>query len=209
MPVIEVVGAMRNFAGAWGVRCQYCHVGEEGAPLSTFDFASDARRNKLVARQMMRMVAEINRRLDTIPERPTPVLAVTCATCHRGVARPVSLATLVSEAAVAGGADSALRAYRSLRARHYGSDAYDFGESSLSIAAFRTARAGRADHALTVLALNDSLFPASTRVSVFRGNILLMKGDTVAAADSFREALRRDPRNDEARGRLRDVRREP
>ena len=117
-PVIEVVGAMRNFAGALGVRCQYCHVGEEGAPLSSFDLASDARRNKLVARQMMRMVAGINRRLDTIPERPAPLLAVTCATCHRGVARPVSLATLVSEAAVASGADSALRAYRALRARN-------------------------------------------------------------------------------------------
>ena len=31
---------------------------------------------------------------------------------------PVSLATLVSEAAVASGADSALRAYRALRARN-------------------------------------------------------------------------------------------
>ena len=71
-PVVEVVGAMRNFASALGVRCQHCHVGEEGAPLSSFDLASDARRNKLVARQMMRMVAGINRRLDTIPERPAP-----------------------------------------------------------------------------------------------------------------------------------------
>ena len=70
--VVEVVGAMRNFASALGVRCQHCHVGEEGAPLSSFDLTSDARRNKLVARQMMRMVAGINRRLDTIPERPAP-----------------------------------------------------------------------------------------------------------------------------------------
>ena len=64
-PVMEVVGAMRNIAFGLGVRCQFCHVGEEGMPLERFDFASDEKRTKLVARQMMRMVQEINRRLDT------------------------------------------------------------------------------------------------------------------------------------------------
>ncbi|PYP41020.1 MAG: hypothetical protein DMD48_01635 [Gemmatimonadetes bacterium] len=32
-PVMQVVGIMRNFAGALGVRCQFCHVGQEGQPL--------------------------------------------------------------------------------------------------------------------------------------------------------------------------------
>jgi len=32
-----------------------------------------------------------------------------------------------------------------------------------------------------------------------------MRADTTAAAAAFREALRRDPANDEARGRLRDI----
>lgn len=68
-PVMEVVGAMRNMSGALGVRCQFCHVGEEGMPLARFDFAKDEKRPKLVARHMMRMVQEINRRLDTIPGR--------------------------------------------------------------------------------------------------------------------------------------------
>src|SRR5881628_3436280 len=67
-PVIQVVGMMRNFAGALGVRCQYCHVGQEGQPLASFDFAKDEKRTKLTARQMMRMVEEINRRIDTLPE---------------------------------------------------------------------------------------------------------------------------------------------
>lgn len=30
---------MRNITGALGVRCQFCHVGEEGMPLERFDFA--------------------------------------------------------------------------------------------------------------------------------------------------------------------------
>jgi hypothetical protein len=66
-PVAEVTAAMRSFAMGLGVRCQFCHAGEEGMPLERFDFASDEKRTKLVARQMMRMVQEINRRLDTIP----------------------------------------------------------------------------------------------------------------------------------------------
>lgn len=43
----------------------------------------------------------------------------------------------------------------------------------------------------------------------FRGNIKLMKGDTTAAEAAFREALRRDPANGEARGRLRAIGRQP
>src|SRR2546423_14283390 len=67
-PVMQVVGMMRNFAGGLGVRCQFCHVGQEGMPLAQFDFAKDEKRTKLTARQMMRMVEEINHRLDTFPE---------------------------------------------------------------------------------------------------------------------------------------------
>src|SRR6185437_12934948 len=43
-----------------GVRCTYCHVGEEGKPLSTFDFASDAKDHKLTARKMLAMMHRIN-----------------------------------------------------------------------------------------------------------------------------------------------------
>jgi len=52
---MQVVGMMRNFAGALGVRCHFCHVGQEGQPLGQFDFAKDEKRTKLTARQMMRM----------------------------------------------------------------------------------------------------------------------------------------------------------
>src|SRR6266480_3968086 len=31
-PVMQVVGMMRNFTGALGVRCPFCHVGQEGQP---------------------------------------------------------------------------------------------------------------------------------------------------------------------------------
>src|SRR5947208_16966878 len=73
-PVTEVLGIMRNFTTDLGVRCTHCHVGKEGAPISSFDFPSDEKRTKQVARQMMLMLAEVNRRVDTLPGRQSPGL---------------------------------------------------------------------------------------------------------------------------------------
>jgi hypothetical protein len=210
-PVMQVVGIMRNLTGALGVRCQFCHVGEEGMPLERFDFAKDEKRTKLVARQMMLMVEEINRRLDTLPEHEHagPSLQVTCATCHRGVSRPMPLETLMQATTTSAGADSATRLYRALRERYFGRDSYDFGEPTLSIAAFRLGRVKRFDEAFALLRLNEELFPSSSTMYVFRGNIELMRGDTTAAAVAFREAVRRDPTNEEAKGRLSAIGRAP
>ena len=208
-PVMQVVGAMRNITGSLGVRCVFCHVGEEGKPLGQYDFPSDEKRTKLVARQMMRMVEEINRRIDTLPERPDTSFQVTCGTCHHGVSRPVPLSAVIADTALASGADSALNLYRALREKYFGKDAYDFSESSLNIAAFRLGRAGKPDEALALLDFNEGLFPGSSGMYVFRGNIELMRADTSAAAAAYREAVRRDPANREAQGRLRDIGRQP
>jgi hypothetical protein len=208
-PVTEVIGTMRNFAGDLGARCSFCHVGEEGKPLSSYDFPKDEKRTKLVARQMMRMVEEINRRLDTLPERPDPAVRATCRTCHHGLNRPMPLSTMMVETSQAAGADSAIRAYRALRERYYGRDAYDFGEPTLNTAAFRLGRAGRIDDAFAILGVNEQLFPASSGMQVVRGNLELMRGDTNAASAAYRTALQRDSTNGEARGRLRDIGRQP
>jgi len=204
-PVPRVVGMMRNITFDLGVRCPFCHLGQEGQPLSTFDFASDEKPTKRTARQMMRMVEEVRRRLDTLPSHSMPHVEVTCRTCHRGVERPVPLSTLLIAAGTAGGADSGVRLYSALRDRYYGSDAYDFGERSLNIAAFQLARERRFEAALAYLDQNEALYPGSSGMYVFRGNVLLMRGDTTAAAAAYREAIVRDSTNGEARGRLRDI----
>ena len=206
-PVMQVIGMMRNFTGALGVRCPFCHVGQEGQPLASFDFAKDEKRTKLTARQMMRMVEEVNHRLDTLPEheKMTSHVEVTCATCHRGVNRPMPLEQLIQETATTAGLDSASRAYRALRERYYGRAAYDFGEPTLDVAAFRLARAGKFVEAFAILKLNEEQFPTSSNLATFRGNINLMKGDTAAAIAAFREAVKRDSTNGEAAGRLRQL----
>ncbi len=121
-PVMQVVGQMRNITGDLGVRCQFCHVGEEGQSLERFDFGSDQKRTKVVARQMMLMVQEINRRLDSLPARPPPLLQVTCATCHRGTNRPVPLSAPIARcgSATTGETHSTLESPRSI-SRHSGS----------------------------------------------------------------------------------------
>jgi hypothetical protein len=208
-PVRQVLDRMRGMSLQLGVRCQYCHLGEEGKPLSTFDFASDEKRTKQTAREMLHLVAEINRRLDTLPQRPANTVEVTCRTCHRGVSRPETLASLVVQSSLSHGPDSAAVLYQRLRDRYFGRDAYDFGEQSLNAAASDLAGTNRYDLAFAAVALNDRQFPASATLAMFRGELELGRSDTTAAAAAFREALRRDPQFEAARRRLTEIKRAP
>jgi hypothetical protein len=83
-----LVNTMRGFALALNVRCEFCHVGE-GDDLSKFDFASDAKPQKLVARTMIRMLGEVNRQVAGVGE-PSADPKVTCFTCHRGARKPAT-----------------------------------------------------------------------------------------------------------------------
>jgi photosynthetic reaction center cytochrome c subunit len=86
-----VIGAMKGFTNALGVRCQFCHVGKEGLPLEQFDFVSDEIAQKKTARIMLRLTADINRQLDAAVPRAAGVDArVTCVTCHRGQSTPTA-----------------------------------------------------------------------------------------------------------------------
>ena len=89
MPKAELLGTMKFFAQSLGVRCTYCHVGEEGKPLSTFDFASDAKDKKKTARAMLAMVTMLNSKV--LPDATgLPDAKITCYTCHRGSTKPLT-----------------------------------------------------------------------------------------------------------------------
>lgn len=88
-PPDVVIAAMKNFTRALGVRCQFCHVGEEGLPLEKFDFPADTKPQKQTTRMMMRMSGEINGMIDkAMPDAPAKGYQVTCYTCHRGAQHP-------------------------------------------------------------------------------------------------------------------------
>jgi len=88
IPGPQLLSTMKFFSQSLGVRCQFCHVGEEGKPLSTFDFASDAKREKQTARKMLAMVYRINQ--EDFGVTDFSKVKVTCFTCHRGAEKPLT-----------------------------------------------------------------------------------------------------------------------
>lgn len=84
----SVIGQMKSFTGALGVRCQHCHVGEEGMPLEKFDFAADTKPAKAAARVMLQLVLEINTTLDRDLPGSGKSGRVSCVTCHAGRTTP-------------------------------------------------------------------------------------------------------------------------
>ena len=101
----QLLGTMKFFAQSLGVRCTFCHVGAEGQPLSSFDFASDAKREKETARKMMAMVHAINEQNFGVTDMSKP--KVTCFTCHRGSPHPLTAPPAAAPAQPAPGAGAA------------------------------------------------------------------------------------------------------
>jgi hypothetical protein len=84
----NMVAIMKSFATSLGTRCEHCHVGQ-GNDLSGFDFASDTKPEKAMARKMMAMVTAIaHDHLANLGLPKTP--SVTCNTCHRGALKPAT-----------------------------------------------------------------------------------------------------------------------
>jgi hypothetical protein len=185
-----LLNTMRGFTEALGVRCPYCHVGREGLPLDSFDFVSDQKRTKRTARIMLRMVQQINNRtLMQIPDRPSPTVAVRCATCHRGIARPRLLEDDLQLALADSGLDAAVRRYRELRQRYYGSGAYDFRENVLTQLAEGETRAGRAANAMGLLKLDADYYPASAAIASAHYRLALSRDSTFFPARRRLRAL--------------------
>ena len=140
--------------------CLFCHVGDMERPVDTWDFASDEKTTKQKARVMMAMVADINERhLSQLPERLDASLRVTCYTCHAGRTDPRPLPAVLMAAYEAGGVDSAITRYHTLRERYFGADAYDFRVRTLSGLATQLANRGAYDDALAVAATNTEVYP--------------------------------------------------
>jgi tetratricopeptide (TPR) repeat protein len=194
IPVRALIDTMRSFTRALGVRCTYCHVGEERQPLSSFDFPSDQKPEKQKARAMLRMVGAINGEyLTKLVSRRTPQVSVACATCHRGVAIPRPIQQVVLTTYDSAGADSAIAVYQALRTRYYGRAAYDFGEVPLADVGESLRARGKTADALRFYVLNTELLPTSGFAFREAAQAQLASGDTAAAMHSFQKALAINP----------------
>ena len=80
---------MDNFKDALGVKCNFCHV-KQKEDESKWDFASDEKPEKEIARKMMKMMMRINKKYfkHKVSYNPGEVLTVSCQTCHNGKPRP-------------------------------------------------------------------------------------------------------------------------
>lgn len=82
----ELDKVMDNFKIALGVDCNYCHARNPNN--IDLDFASDRKPEKEIARKMMIMTSEINKKYFGFNQTEKDIQAVGCYTCHRGSERP-------------------------------------------------------------------------------------------------------------------------
>lgn len=199
IPKGELVSVMRSFSGALGVRCNHCHVGENAATLEGFDFASDDKAPKRIARVMMSMVQGINQ--EEIPKAAIQDPAqVRCVTCHRGVTEPRTLDEVLRGTIEKEGVPAAQKRYRELREQYHGSGSYDFRPGPVNMVAEWLAFERKDyDGAIALLGLNVEFHPAVGYTHNLLGRIHEAKGDTPAAIASYRKALELDPKDNRSR----------
>lgn len=203
IPVRALVDTMRSFTAALGVRCTYCHVGNEGEPLDTYNFVSDDKDAKKKARVMLQMVAAINNdHLAKLVDREKPAINVSCMTCHRGVIEPRPLSQVILNAYDAAGADSAEKVYRALRTRYLGRAAYDFSEVSLADVGAALRAKNKTPDALRFYLLNTEVNATSAGAFQQLAAAQLAAGDTAAAVVSLEKAAALSPKDQRIRQML-------
>jgi hypothetical protein len=202
----ELVGIMRSFAGSLGVRCTYCHPGESPDTLDGVDFTSDELKHKTIAREMMKMVGEINDRLVPAAGMKSP-MRVRCVTCHRGVTEPESLDRLLLSIAKDKGVEAAIGKYRELREQYYGNGSYSFSAGTLNTVGETLAQErGDLDGAISVMKVNVEANPDAAYSHLLLGQFLGERGDKEAAIASIERSLELQPDNAWAKRALEQVR---
>ena len=211
-PRAVVLQFMNAFDDSLGVQCNYCHVEQGGR----FDFASDEKREKKVARQMILLRDSINVVLPAIVGKPAGAgptagegypgapVRVLCSSCHRGLPVPRSIADVVTDSATSGGA-AGLAKFKELRTRYYGGQQYDFSENALLGIAQRAMTAKNPDDAIAYLQTNLEYYPKSARTYQAMAQARNAKGDKQAAIKDLEKAVELDPQNAQARNQLQQL----
>jgi hypothetical protein len=204
---------MNAFDDSLGVTCNYCHVEQGGK----FDFASDDKREKRVARQMILLRDSINVVLPAIVGKPAGAgptsldghpgapVRVLCSSCHRGLPVPRSIADEVTDAEANGGGVSGLAKFKELRAKYYGGQQYDLRENALVGIANRAMTAKRPDDAMAYLQANLEYFPKSAATYQAMAQARNAKGDRPGAIKDLEKAVELDPQNAQAKTQLQQL----
>ncbi|MBI3050295.1 MAG: photosynthetic reaction center cytochrome c subunit [Acidobacteria bacterium] len=207
-PPAQILQTMNAFNESLGVDCDYCHVA---------DFASDEKREKRVARQMILLRDAINVMLAAIVDKPAGAgptagfgqpgapIRVLCRDCHHGLPVPRQLTDVITQAAGGGGAAAGLAKYRELRAQFYGGQQYDFSENSLLTMAQRALTSKRPEDAMQYLQANLEYFPRSVRTLIAMAQVKTVTGDRGGAIENLERAVALDPTHAQAQAQLRQL----
>ncbi len=76
----ELKKMMEGFAAQLGVKCVFCHVGEE--------YEKDDRKQKADARKMIRLVMDMKAKRADYFKATVKITAIQCSMCHRGKPQP-------------------------------------------------------------------------------------------------------------------------
>jgi len=228
----QVTAVMRQFTMALGVRCEHCHAEDPAAAAAAaaaaanpaaanapaggrggrgggpqLDYSLDDKETKKIAREMMKMVSDINGKyLPATGRTFTDLTRVSCETCHHGLAKPRTLRAALTETVQSKGADSAIAQYRQLRLRYFGSAAYDFSEPSLNETGNQLGQVpDNRKAAIAILKLNLEFFPQSVPTLTNLANISVAMGDTAGAVAAINQALAAQPDNNQLRNLLQRI----
>jgi len=195
----QVVAVMQNFTAALGVQCGFCHDLKQGQPP---DFASDAKKEKDMARAMMKIATDLNARIPKdLGTEPKDTTRIGCITCHRGVPEPKQIGEILSKTAAEKGFPAAAAQYDELKTKFYGAQAYDFTDRGL-IATATPLIPTRTDEAIQFLNLGLEKFPQSAPTYVALAQAQEAKKDKPAAIAALEKALAIDPKNAQAQRML-------
>ncbi|MGY4385152.1 cytochrome c2 [Pedobacter sp. UYP24] len=82
---------MDGFKLGLGVKCNHCHTPMKDNP-KKMDFASDEKKEKEIARGMMRMTAKINKKyFHNMKTEDGKLIAISCISCHNGKTEPAGI----------------------------------------------------------------------------------------------------------------------
>jgi len=202
----QILPIMQNFNAALGVNCTYCHNSEPPVDNPKNDFASDEKDTKKKARMMLQLARDVNMKLQSEMGKPAAELTnVQCVTCHRGVAIPKQLATIMTETATKEGVNKAIAQYNDLRKRYYGAQAYDFTDQTLFTAATQALAANKPDDAIAFAQTNLAYHAASARSYQVMSQAFQRKNDKDKAIQALEKAVDLDPMNQGFKNQLQQL----
>jgi hypothetical protein len=196
----DLQNAMRNFSLSLGGDCETCHV---ATPDHHLDFASDDKQEKLTARQMLKMVDQINH--GYIATLGTSASPVECVTCHRGIQKPVTINRVLLEAIEKKSVEAAIAQYTDLRKKYYGSASYDFSELPLDMVAESLVQKDQAKDALAIMDMNLSFNTPTARTYNVLAMVHRANGESEKAKADLGRLLELQPENRRAKQMLEEL----